>query len=274
MKSCLISVEYTPFDVNTLERLEYTKNSVTCEIYDNGQPVAYLVCDYLTDYVYGSVQSVDNFICSNSNYSQSDFINDISAYNFVNLVDGWGIGAAVTLVNHLLDTQITQPVYTFQGIDFQLTLAKHNRKGVYGFNVQSGLYSQLIENENSFHALNAIYQTNPPTYLSEEEYRSIMAIEAYNKNFFLNLISQNSFDNQSSSESSSSVDLSTINTQLTNIANNLKTTVHDDNTGEDVEVSVTDIIKDKEDTNLIEIQEVETKNKELVPFLNNDEWSF
>ena len=132
------------------------------------------------------------------------------------------------------------------------------------------IYENPVDNYNVFQILNGISQAWN-TNLSDDDYKKIKAIEAYNSNFIKWYSMFNSAD---ISSSSSEIDLTTINTQLTNIANNLKTTVHNDESGEDIEVSVTDIIKDKEDTvNVLnQIEEVQRIPKQdLYPFQNDYE---
>ena len=247
MKTCAFSCVYNGYDQNTGERLSEIFIEINVRIIENGTDTDGLRAVFYVDHSYGNLLSVDTYLCTNPNYTQSDFFNDIMQYNLYSLATGNAVGATITIVNHLLNTQIASPVYSVfsrvHNVNPSNLIAK-NFYCLYTYNVQDGLYTELIDNNNIFHQLNSIYQTNPPTYLSDDDFNSIMAIEKYNQNYFLNIISQGLVSDSSSDNSDSNVDLSTINTQLTNIANSLKVTETIDN--EQVDKNITETLKEKE----------------------------
>lgn len=274
MITAICDVRYNAYTEPQGEAIRPVQGRIYLEIYENG----YLVGALSSNCVYSDPPTVSNFQCTNSNFTASDLISLMSSYNMYSVSVGIDDRFTVSLISSVLDKPVSSPRINTRCLNIYTLSGFSNTSCTYFVGLDTGLYNEFIDNSNVFHLLSAIYQTNPATYLDDDDYKSCKAIEVYNTNVLLSRINDSLTTLNNSNNGSSDVDLSTINTQLTNIANNLKTTVVDDETGENIEVSVTEIIKDKEDTvNVLnQIQEVETKNKEreLVPFLNNDEWSF
>lgn len=128
------------------------------------------------------------------------------------------------------------------------------------------IYENPIDNSNVFQILNGISQVWS-TALSDDDYKKIEAIEAYNNNFIKWYSIFNSSD--VSSGSSSDVDLSTINTQLTNISNKLSADVLVDDNPEPENVSITQsIVNLSEQLQEINERPVVINNENLDPWSN------
>lgn len=132
--------------------------------------------------------------------------------------------------------------------------------------VNFDLYQEILDNTNLFQLLNGLLQTSSPQ-LSDDDYKLIRAVEAYNDNYFrarnINYIPS------SDSGGGSNVDLSTINTQLTNISNKLSADVLVDDNPEPENVSITQsIVNLSEQLQEINERPVVINNENLDPWSN------
>lgn len=129
------------------------------------------------------------------------------------------------------------------------------------------LYERPIDNTNVFQTLNGLLQT-PNPQLSDDDYKLFRAVEAYNSNFF----KSRNFNYDVSGDTSgggSDVDLSTINTQLTNISNKLSADVLVDDNPEPENVSITQsIVNLSEQLQEINERPVVINNENLDPWSN------
>lgn len=117
------------------------------------------------------------------------------------------------------------------------------------------IYEKPLDNVNVYQTLNGIVQAWS-TQLSSDDKDKIKCIEEYNRNFILFHQNELSSSNDSTSpSSSSSVDLSIVNNQLTKIADSLNVSVESD--PEDITKSITEVLNDKQQSDLIQVNTTE-----------------